>query len=52
MRKLIFELLVYNTDWQDVPFEELDRPRYLHLKQLVDRYEDKLVVYLYAKDTH
>lgn len=36
IRSVLFEIMVYGTNYEDVPYKELDRPRYQHLKERVD----------------
>lgn len=47
LRKKVWELLIYNSDYENVPYQDINRPRYSFLKDRVEKeVENLLIVYV------
>lgn len=44
LRMKVWELIIYNSDYQDVPYQDINRPRYSFLKYRVEREVENLLM--------
>lgn len=50
LRRKLFQILVDGTGYDEVPYEEINRPRYSWIKGSLDKYYDEIWEIMFTDD--